>query len=150
MEPLRQPDPLVLHGNVAENWRRWKQQFTIFMTVTGKASSDDEVKCAIFLHLAGPDALEVFNTLTFAPGDEKKLEKVMEQFETYCQPRKNITRERHIFNTRNQRPGESVDEYVTDLRGKAKSCEFKELTESLIRDRLVCGIISDKTRSRLL
>ena len=59
MEHFRQPGPLVLHGNVAENWRRWKQQFSIYMTATGKTSSDDEVKCAIFLHLAGPDALEV-------------------------------------------------------------------------------------------
>ena len=121
------------------------------MTATGKTSADDEVKCAIFLHLAGPDALEVFNTLTFATaGDDKKLDKVMEKFEGYCKPRKNITWERHIFNSRNQKPGETIDEYVTDLRSKAKSCEFGDITESLIRDRLVCGIISDKTRSRLL
>ena len=74
----------------------------------------------------------------------------MDKFEDYCKPRKNITWERHIFNCQNQKPGETIDEYVTDLRSKSKSCEFGDITESLIWDRLVCGITSDKTRSRLL
>ena len=44
------------------------------------------------LHLAGPDALEVFNTFSFAdPGDDKKLDKVLEKFEA---PRTNVTWER--------------------------------------------------------
>ena len=115
------------------------------------ANKSDDVKAATFLHLAGPEALEVFNTLSFDnPGDEKKLDKLVEKFEAYCIPRKNVTWERHVFNTRNQQPGESVDQYVTDLRKKAKTCEFGILTESLIKDGLVCGAASDKTRSRLL
>ena len=151
MEQLQQPEALVLHRNLAENWRRWKQRFTIYMTATGKTATSDEVKSAIFLHLAGPDALDVYNTVTFEnKGDAQKLDKLLEKFEAYCIPRKNITWERHVSNTRNQKPGETIDEYVTDLRSKAKTCEFGDLTESLIRDRLVCGIINDKTRSRLL
>ncbi len=111
----------------------------------------DEVKTATLLHLAGPDALEVFNTFTFAtPGDDKKLNKVLEQFEAHCIPRTNVTCERHIFKTRKQQSDETIDKYVTNVRNKAKTCEFGVLTESLIRDRKVCGISSDKTRTRLL
>ena len=55
-----------------------------------------------------------------------------------------------MFNTRNQQPGETVDQYVTDLKTKAKSCEFRVLTESLIKDQIVCGIVDDGTWSRLL
>ena len=151
MEQLQQPGPLSLQGNLSENWRRWKQQFTIYMTATGKTSASDEVKSAIFLHLVGPNALDIFNTFTFTEeGDAKKLNKVIEKFETYCTPRKNVTWERHVSNTRSQKPGETIDEYITDLRIKSRSCEFGDLTEGLIRDRIVCGIISDKTRSRLL
>ena len=58
--------------------------------------------------------------------------------------------ERHVFNTRTQRDGETTDHYVTDLKTKAQACEFGKLKDSLIRDRIVCGIRSDKTRSRLL
>ena len=32
----------------------------------------------------------------------------------------------------------------------SKSCEFGDLTDSLIKDRLVCGVIKDSVRSRLL
>ena len=32
----------------------------------------------------------------------------------------------------------------------AKSCEFGDLTESLIRDRIICGIDGDALRARLL
>ena len=95
-------------------------------------------------------ALEIYNTFTWTTeGDNKKIEKILEKFEEYCTPRKNITLERHIFNTRVQRTGETIDQYVTDLRKKANSCEFGMLHDSLIRDRIVCGISDDHTRSRL-
>ena len=55
-----------------------------------------------------------------------------------------------MFNTCNQHVGETIDQYATDLKMKAKSCEFGLLTENLIKDRIVCGIIDDGTRSRLL
>jgi len=56
----------------------------------------------------------------------------------------------HKFNTWNQQPGETIDQYVTDLKTKAQTCEFAQLKGSLIHDRIVCGIICDKTRARLL
>ena len=83
-------------------------------------------------------------------GDKSKVAKILEKFEAYCVPRRNITWERHVFNTRNQHDGEAIDQYVTDLKTKAQTCEFKDLKDSLIRDRIVCGIQCDKTRSRLL
>ena len=151
MDKFNQPEPLSFEGNVAENWRRWKQRFQIFMTATGTDTKGDEVKYATLLHFAGPEALEIYNTFTWTvEGDKKNISKILEKFEEYCTPRKNITWERHIFNTKVQQPGESIDHYATDLRKKASSCEFGILRDSLIRDRIVCGICDDRTRSRLL
>ena len=73
----------------------------------------------------------------------------MEKFQAYCEPRINIMWERHVFNTCNQEVGETINQYITKLKTKARSCEFGAL-KSLIQDRIVCGIHSDKTRSRLL
>ena len=53
-------------------------------------------------------------------------------------------------NTQNQPAEESIDQYVTNLKIKAQTCEFENLRDSLIRDHIVCGIICDKTRGRLL
>ena len=151
MDKFQHPEPLSLQGNLAENWRKWKQRFELYMTASGNDSKSDETKSAILLHVAGPEALEIYNTFTWdAEADKKKLDKIMEKFEAYCTPRKNVTWDRHVFNSRTQQPGETIDQYVTDLRCKAKHCEFGTLTDSLIRDRIVCGVLSDRTRSRLL
>jgi len=93
----------------------------------------------------------VLNTLTFNnEGNQKKLSVLVEKFKEYCTTRRNVTSERHVFNTRRQQPGETIDQYVTDLKKQAKSGEFGDLNDSLIKDRVVCGILSDKTRARLL
>ena len=42
-------------------------------------------------------AIEVLNIFQFPEGDEKKLDKVLEQFERYCNPRKNVVFERLQF-----------------------------------------------------
>ena len=152
MDHFQLPEPLSLQGNLADNWRHWKQRFQLYITAFGKNEKSNEVKTATLLHLAGPDDLKVFNTFSFkTPGDENKVDMVLEKFDAHCEPWMNVTWERHVFNTRNQQPGETINQYGTDLRNKAKDLsEFGELTESLIKDRIVCGIASDKTRSRLL
>ena len=48
----------------------------------------------------------------------------MEKFNQYCNPYKNVMWEIHKFSTRNQQPGETIDQYVTDLKMKAQTCEF--------------------------
>ena len=84
------------------------------------------------------------------PDDKNKVDKIMENFDQYCNPHKNVTWEWHKFNTRNQQPGETIDQYVTDLKTKAQTYEFAELMDGLIRDRIVCGIICDKTSAHVL
>ena len=61
-------------------------------------------------------------------------------FKEYCSPKKNITWERHKFNTRNQGKNESIDQYVNELRILASTCEFETLKDGLMRDRIICGI----------
>ena len=74
----------------------------------------------------------------------------MEKFDTYCTPKKDITYERYIFNTRIQQANETVDQYVTELKNMATTCNYGELREGLIRDRIVIGISDATLRARLL
>ena len=96
------------------------------------------------------DAVEVFNTFTFTETEEDKIEPLTAKFRGYCTPKKNITFERHVFNTRCQESDESIDSYVTALKKRAKSCEFGDLQDSLVRDRILCGIQSAEVKARLL
>ena len=104
-----------------------------------------------FLNQVGPAALDVYHTFEWEnPADAKNLDKIQQKFEEYCNPQKNETFERHVFKSRIQGPAESVDQFVTDLRVKAASCNFGMLTDSMIRDQIVSGIRSNQVRERLL
>ena len=155
MEQFKPPECLSLEGNVAENWRKWRQRFQIYLEATEADAEDEKRQCSIFLYVIGEEALEVFNTFTFDrdadPSESRdKLSTLYDKFQKYCDPRKNITFERHKFFTRSQKPDETIDQYVTDLKLKSRTCEFGELRDSLIKDRVVCGICSDQVRERLL
>ncbi|KAI2646569.1 Retrovirus-related Pol polyprotein from transposon opus [Labeo rohita] len=50
----------------------------------------------------------------------------------------------------NQFSDENIDKYVTDLRMLASMCNFGQIKDCLIRDRIVCGITSSVLRERLL
>ena len=102
------------------------------------------------LSVAGEDAVEVYNTFVLDEAEQNKIEPLIKKFEQYCTPKKNVTFERHVFNTRIQGSDEHIDSYVTELRKLAKSCEFGILHDSLIKDRIVCGISSAEVNARLL
>lgn len=151
MQALQPPPILQLTGNVAENWRKFKQRFQLYLTAIGADEESTKTKASVFLHVVGDDALEVYNNFQFQALDDKmKLDKILEKFEEYCIPKRNVTFERHKFFTCVQKTGETVDQYVTELRNRSKTCEFGGLTDSLIKDRLVCGIPDNGLRERLL
>ncbi|KAJ8048052.1 hypothetical protein HOLleu_00217 [Holothuria leucospilota] len=151
MEQLKPPNELCLEGNLSVNWKKFLQRYELYAVATGANEKNEEVQSSLFLHIIGEEALAIYNTFKFErQGDEKKLQCIKAKFEAYCNPKKNLTVERHVFFTRAQNEGESIDTYVTDLKNKSKTCEFGNLEESLITDRIVCGIRSTGLRERLL
>ena len=59
---LHPPEKLLLTGNLKGNYRKFKQQYQIYLTAAGIRNSEEEVKCAPLLHIIGPDVIEIFNT----------------------------------------------------------------------------------------
>lgn len=135
---LKPPESLKLTGNVDENWRTFKQQFHLYMAAMGLETKPDARKVALLLTIAGPQAIEVYNTFVFDdPGDEEKLATVLSRFDAHCSPKKNETYERYVFRSLTQRQNEPFDSFLTDLRLKAQSCNFATLKDSMIRDQIV-------------
>ncbi len=150
-EGFRRPDPLVFDGNIAENWRVFEQEFDIFIAAA-HSEKEPRTKAFILLNLAGSEAIERERTFVYAPavytGQGEDRRTIIPAESLF--PQTNITMERHKFNSINQKPGETIEAYVSDLRNKAQSCRFGDLQEELIRDRLVCGILNDGMRKLLL
>lgn len=150
MENLfKPPEPLVLDGNVAENWKRFSQKFDIFSTATDLESKSEDKKVAVFLNLIGDEGLELFNSFSFENGDEKKLDKIREKFHEYCSPKTNITFERYKFNSICQKEGQNFDNFLTELRKAIKTTQYKD-HDDMIRDRIVMGILDKVIQERLL
>ena len=142
--------------NLAEAWRRWENQFRIYFQASELDKKSPATQTAILLHVAGPDAQDIYQTFTFAaPTDEQPdprndVEVVLKQFGTYCNPRRNTVYERHRFWSRDQADGETIDQWVTELKTRAASCEFGDQRDLLIRDKIVFGIRDERIKERLL
>ncbi|XP_064472560.1 uncharacterized protein K02A2.6-like isoform X1 [Ornithodoros turicata] len=152
MDGLRPPDALVLSGNVAENWRKFQQRLEFYLEATeveGKARSDKK-KIATLLHVAGPEAVEVFNTFTLTSGERESYTTVLQRFEDYCTTKCNETYERYVFRCRMQGEGEQFESFYRDIQLKAQSCNFATLSDSFIRDQIVYGVLDRSLRERLL
>ncbi len=152
MEQFKSLLPLILSGNIAENWRRWEQRFSLYMTATGADEKDENVKIAILLHTIGEEALEVYNTLTIDYEDEENrtMQEILHSFKQYYRPQKNIVFERHQFWSHTIADGFSVDTFVTELRQKSKGCEFGQSENYMIRDKLVFSLTDTRMKERLL
>ena len=83
MDSFHNPSELSFDGNKSEYWRGFKQQYHIYLTASGSEKKEDSIKTAILLNFAGKDANEVFNTFQFPKGNEKMLDKGLEQFERF-------------------------------------------------------------------
>ena len=99
----------------------------MFSLASGLSKKGEKVQAATLLHVAGPEALEVYNTFTCDDeSDKNKAKKILEKCEIYCIPRKNVMWQQHLFYTCNQSSDKSFDQYLTDHKTKAQSCEFND------------------------
>lgn len=125
MEGLRPPDHLVFSGNIAENWRKFRQRFELYLEATeSEKERSQKQKAALLLHVAGPEAIEVFDTFGCTTTEKESYDTLLQKFESYCQPRTNETFERYLFRKRVQADGEPFESFLRDLQLKAQSCKF--------------------------
>ena len=66
------------------------------------------------------------------------------------QPRPSTIVQRFNFHTRIQKSGETISEYVAQLRRLSEYCEFGDTLEDMLRDRLVCGCRDQRLQCKLL
>ena len=104
-----------------------------FNTIGDNRKAED-TQVAIFLHGVGEDALEVSNTFDFKneENNKKNLKGFLKNFAVYFNPRKNTLFERCEFW---KYDGETIDQFVEDLKKMIKKNEYKEPADSMIRDR---------------
>lgn len=147
---MRPPAALSFDGNLKENWRKWRQRFELYLKATGLDTKSPERQVAVLLHVIGDEALDKFDTFGLSDEEKKVLQTVINAFENFCTPKANESVDRHIFFTRKQQPGETFSSFITDLKKLSSVCGFGDLRDSLIKDSVICGIIDQELKTKLL
>ena len=65
---------MVWTGKGVEHFTTWFQKFELYLEESEKTTKLDHVKCALLLHVAGEEAIEVFNTRSHASREKKNVE----------------------------------------------------------------------------
>ena len=148
---LKPPKPLdFMLTNLPARWKIWKEKIKLYieLALDGKSA---EYKRKTLLYLVGEKGREIYRTLPIAEEEkDRTVDIIIQAFDNFCLPRENETLERYHFNRRSQLEGENFEQFLTSLRTLASTCNFGDLENSLLRDRIVCGIRNSATREKLL
>ncbi|KAG5887510.1 hypothetical protein JTB14_036233 [Gonioctena quinquepunctata] len=150
MEFLKQPASMGMCGDLGSNWRKFKNNFSLYSIATGCKEKAKEVQAAVLLHCLGEEANEVLETLDLTANDRTDPAKIIKQLDVHFLPKSNPSVETHKFNSRNQLYGESFENFLAELKKIARDCEFGTFKDRLIKDRIVSGIRDQKVKDRLL
>ena len=99
---FKTPDELDIGStNKKKAWNEFKQFWNNYEIATGLDKKESNVRVATLLTVIGKESVRIYNTFDWSDEDEKtKISKVLEKFENYCTPKRNLTYERYKFNTR--------------------------------------------------
>ena len=138
-------------GDIAADWERFRSEWQNYEVAADLTDVPAKKRAAVFLACIGTAAYSVFRTFKFEREDDKAdVDSIIDAFQKHCIGEANVTYERFVFHQRVQQSGEIFDDFLADLRKMARTCEFAQLEDSLIRDRIVIGIRDEPTRRRLL
>ena len=124
-------------------WPEWRQRFVRYRTATKLGMDDEDVQISTLIYAMGPEAETAYRTFRFPENEPETFDNVLSKFDAYFAPRKNIIHERAMFNSRNQRAGESAESFIRTLYEMAETCDFGPNRDSHIRDRIVIGLLDN-------
>ncbi|KAL4721170.1 hypothetical protein ACJJTC_004946 [Scirpophaga incertulas] len=146
---LNLPKEMSLEGDNASNWNLFRKQLLNFMVAKELEEKKDEVKIAILLNCIGLEGNKIYETFEKQEG-KLSFKKVLQEFDKYFIPRKNVVFNRYQFFKREQIEIESFDAFLTELRILANKCDFGDQLDSLVRDRIIIGVKDKALQERLL
>ncbi|XP_037518126.1 uncharacterized protein K02A2.6-like [Rhipicephalus sanguineus] len=156
-----------------KNWSSWIQRLNFYFVANDVC--DEQKKRALLLTLCGADTFETACALVApkTPGEVGYAD-IVALLQKHFDPRPSELYSRYVFQRRDQRPEESISNYVAALRSLSADCNFgvpatTSVTSTppaeghaavlanptmlpqdvMLRDRFVCGIRDEHLQQRL-
>ena len=149
MAQLRLQPPEPFYFRSPDDWPRWRRRFEQFRVASGLGASDATQQVSTLLYCVGEEAGAVLASTGITADERKVYDTVVKKFDDFFKVRRNVIFERARFNRRNQQEGETAEKYIMELYTLADNCNYGDLRDEMIRDRLVVGI-RDAALSRQL
>ncbi|KAL0196745.1 hypothetical protein M9458_005285, partial [Cirrhinus mrigala] len=110
-----------------------------------------EKKADVFLSVLGPAEYGLLKNLS-QPRKVTDLtyKEMTEILSLHFKPKPILIAERFRFHRRYQKEGETLTDYIVDLKRLASTCEFGQFLNDALRDQFVCGMSGEAYRKRLL
>ena len=101
--------------------------------------------------MVGPSTYKLLcNLITPQKPGELSYDELVQSVRKNHNPTPSEIVQRFKFNSRVRQPGESVATFLAELRALAKFCNYGDTLDSMLRDRMVCGINDLQIQKRLL
>ena len=131
--------------NASKEWKHWKRTFDNFIAECGTQAPD---KFRSIINFISADVFDYVEECT-------TYEEVIEVLSKLYVKTPNKIFARHKLASRKQKPGESLDEYLEELKKLSKDCKFEAVSaedyrSEMIRDSFINGLSSNYIRQRLL
>ena len=132
-----------------DNWTSYCERLEQFFLANGVAG--EEKQRAVLLSACGPTTYKLIRSLVAPrkPTDDSFAE-LVELVRNHVSHPPSAVVERIHFNSRTQKDGETVGQFVAELRRLSEFCEFGPTLDGMLRDRLVCGVRDSRVQRRLL
>ena len=140
--------------NLPDEWDKFQHHVELIFSGPLKAKSEEEQVSYLLLWI-GEQGRQIYKTWTgISDGDAKKLKTYYDRFKSHVQPKLNPIFARFRFNNEVQGT-DNIDSFITRLRIRARDCKFQindttNITDDMIRDRIVFGCTSPKVREKLI
>ncbi|XP_039518223.1 uncharacterized protein K02A2.6-like [Pimephales promelas] len=131
-----------------EQWISYTERFEYFLQAN---AIEGEKIVPTFLSVMGAKTFTLLRSLVQPrkPGESTYAE-IVAVLSAHFSPKPLVIAERFRFHKRNQEEGETVTMFVAALKKLSEHCEFGDVLNDTLRDRLVCGLRSEAIQKRLL
>ena len=147
-------DIMALIGKVEEfqendNWIEYAERLEHYFTAN--EITDNGKKRAVLLSSCGAKTYKLIRNLV-APGKptDKSFAELVNIFKNHLNSRPSSIVYRFKFNCRFRKQGETIQQYVAELRSLSEHSDFRDQLEEMMRDRLVCGVNDERIQRRPL
>lgn len=135
------PKPInVKDGDVIDNFKFFQLQWNNYLVASGTDNKSEEVKKSTLLAAIGEDCLKRYTSFTLTDDDQLTEKSLLNAIGRNLMPVLNKRYERAMFNLATQKGKESYVTYVNRLKKLIKNCEYGDLEDDILLDKLICSI----------